>query len=387
MVRKGPPSPKKIRILSICPQLTSGGAERQLVYFCREADPGRFQVRVIYYEQAGPFLKALTKTGASVVHIDRARVGAVGVLKAIRREIRAFQPDVLDCRLPSGYRFGRLAALGAGVPVVIAQERTIAHMSAARRWLDRRLNRWTDAWIGNSKAVAAHIVRDLHVAPDRVHVIYNGIDAASFRATASHPLLARLKNEGRRIVLNVGRLTPVKNQRLFLEVGRRLRQRFTDLVFVLCGDGPLRGALESYAAELDLADACRFLGPQEDMAPVLAAADLLIQTSDQEGLPNAVMEAMAAGVPVVATAAGGTSELFADREECLWVPVRDEDGLEGRACEVLSDPGLARRLTQHAAKRIEAQFTLEAMTRAYSDLFERLVIAKKSGSVGQACRP
>jgi len=345
------------------------------------------EIRVIYYERGHGLRSALEQVGIAVTHLDRHQLGCWGLLKALRREIREQHPDVLDCRLPSAYRFGRLAALGAGVPVVIAQERTAAKGSATRRLFDRMLNRWTDAWIGNSKAVAAHIVRDLHVAPDRVHVIYNGIDAASFRATASHPLLARLKNEGRRIVLNVGRLTPVKNQRLFLEVGRRLRQRFTDLVFVLCGDGPLRGALESYAAELDLADACRFLGPQEDMAPVLAAADLLIQTSDQEGLPNAVMEAMAAGVPVVATAAGGTSELFADREECLLVPVRDEDGLEGRACEVLSDPGLARRLTQHAAKRIEAQFTLEAMTRAYSDLFERLVIAKKSGSVGQACRP
>ena len=369
-------SPKTIRLLSICPQLVPDGAERQLVYFCKHADRNRLDIRVVFYESADDLRPALAELGIDVIHLDRARLGFWGLLKALRQEIATYRPDVLDCRMPSAYRFGRLAALGAGVPVVIAQERTAAKGSAARRLFDRMLNRWTDAWIGNSKAVAAHIVRDLHVSPARVHVVYNGIDATCFRAAASHPLLARLKSEGRRIVLNVGRLTPVKNQRLFLRVSRRLQQRFTDLVFVLCGDGPLRGPLESYAAELGLADACRFLGQQKDIAPVLAAADLLIQTSDHEGLPNAVMEAMATSVPVVVTAAGGTEELIADGASGLIVPVGDEAALAAAAGKVLSDPRLAGRLAEAASAEVRRRFTVEAMARAYGELLENLLDRK-----------
>ena len=371
-------SSKKIRLLSVCPQLVPDGAERQLVYFCKHAHRDRLDIRIVFYESDDSLRPALAELGIDVIHLDRARLGPWGLLKTLRREIVTYRPDVLDCRLPSAYRFGRLAALGTGVPVVIAQERTAARGSAARRLFDRMLNRWTDAWIGNSKAVAAHIIRDLHVAPDRVHVIYNGIDAAGFRAAVIHPLLARLKNEGRRIVLNVGRLIQGKNQRLFLRVGRRLNQRFSNLAFGLCGTGPLRGALESYAAELGMADACHFLGQQKDMAPVLAAADLFIQTSDQEGLPNAVMEAMAAGVPVVATAAGGTEELIQDGTSGFIVPVGDEAGLEDAASKVLLDRRLAGQLAEAASAEVRRRFTAVAMARAYSELLEDLLARKNA---------
>lgn len=370
-------APHRIRILSVCPQLTAQGAERQLLHFCRQADPERMEVRVIYYERGDGLRPALEQSGIAVTHVDRQQVGAWGLLKALRREIRQWRPDVLDCRLPSAYRFGRLAALGVGVPVVIAQERTVAKGSAARRLFDRMLNRWTDAWIGNAKAVAEHLIGDLHVAPDRVHVIYNGVDADHFRQAARLPLLEHLRETGHRIVLSLGSLSSSKNQELFLRVCHRLGQEFPDLVFVLCGEGPRRPLLETRAAELALADRCHFLGRQEDVAPVLAAANLLIQTSDYEGLPNAVLEAMAAGVPVVATDAGGTRELITDGVEGFLVPVGGEDDLVARAARLLSDGALAAGFADRARRKAREQFSLEAMSRAYADLLVRLLSEKQ----------
>jgi glycosyltransferase involved in cell wall biosynthesis len=367
---------RRIRVLAVCPQLTSGGAERQLVCLCRHLDRGRFDLRVVYYESAGPLLEELRGLDVAVVHLDRRRLGAVGLLRALRREVAAWQPDVLDCRLPSGYRFGRLAAIGNTAAVVIAEERTECRAAGVRRLVDRWLNRWTDAWIGNSKVVAAHIVRDLGMPADRVHVIYNGIDVERFRSTAEDPDLADLRRQGRRIVLNLGNLSPAKNQKMFLRVADRLRREHADLAFALCGQGPLREPLEACARGLGLAGVCRFLGFRQDVAPVLAAAALVIQSSDWEGLPNAVMEAMAAGAPVVATAAGGTAELIEDGVNGFLLPVGDEEGVAARASAVLADGVLARRLGDAAAETIRLKFSAPAMARQYEDLFVRLLAEK-----------
>jgi glycosyltransferase involved in cell wall biosynthesis len=373
-----PRPPENLRILAICPQLTPAGAEQQLLRFCQYVDKSRFQVDVIYYEVAGDLRPAFEAAGVTVTHIDRASLGARGLLRALRAEIKARHPHVLDCRLPSAYRFGRLAAWGAGVPVIVAQERTAMAETWARRCVDRMLNPWTSAWVGNSEAVAAHVIRDLHVRPDRVHVIYNGIDVEHFRDAAPHPLLARLRQEGRRVVLNVGRLQPVKNQRLFLRTCQRLGRQFDDLEFVLCGEGSERQALETYAAQLGLADRCRFLGLQADVAPVYAAAAVLIQSSDYEGLPNVVMEAMASGVPVVATDVGGTRELIRDGESGFLTPAGDEAALADRAAAILADPALSARLAAAGREGIARRFDIRTVVRQYETLIERLV-AEKSG--------
>ncbi len=180
------------------------------------------------------------------------------------------------------------------------------------------------------------------------------------------------------MVLNVGGLRPVKNQRLFLRTCLRLGRRFDDLAFVLCGDGDQRQPLEAYAAQLGLGDRCHFLGLQSDVAPVFAAAALLIQSSDWEGLPNVVMEAMAAGVPVVATDAGGTRELIKDGVHGFLVPVGDENALVDRAEKVLADPVLAARLAAAAQEEIDSRFSIREVVRQYETLLERLV-AEKGG--------
>ncbi len=131
MTHPGPP--KRLRILSICPQLTPAGAEQQLLRLCQHLDKTRFEMRVIYYEAAGDLRPAFEAAGTPVTHIDRAALGAWGLLRALRAEIQSQHPDVLDCRLPSAYRFGRLAALGAGVPVIVAQERTAGRGPWLRR--------------------------------------------------------------------------------------------------------------------------------------------------------------------------------------------------------------------------------------------------------------
>ena len=366
-------SPQTVKIMMICPQLTTGGAERQLLAFCGHLDRTRFSISVVYYQQAGPIVDKLHELQIPVIHLDRRRLGSVRLLWALRRAIRRYKPDVLDCRLPSAYRFGRLAALGCRVPAIVAEERTVRKGAWARRVFDRLLNPFTDCWIGNSQAVADHIERDLHFPTDRIHVIRNGIDTKSFAAAKPHPLLAALRAKGKRIVLNLGRLHEAKNQRLFLRVCASLKTDYPDLAFAICGDGELKADLTDEARRLGFGDQCLFMGYQTDVPSVLAGSDLLIQTSHYEGMPNVVAEAMCAGVPVVATDAGGTSEVVTDGLDGFVVTNGDMQAIIARSRQILEDPVLAAELAGAARKKIQTRFSAEAMAAAYERVFSSLL--------------
>jgi glycosyltransferase involved in cell wall biosynthesis len=367
---------RKIRVLCVCPDLFVGGAAKQLQYFCQFADPTRLDISVVYYEGANVVDRLQEELGAPVTFLDKQTLGTCGLVMALRREIMARRPHILDCRMQSGYRFGRLAALGAGVPVIVAEQRSILKKLHIRRVLDLSANAWTDAWIANSNAVVNHIADYLHVPRYRIHLIYNGIDFRHFACSPKHPLLERLQSQGHRVVLNLGGLRAVKNQALFLKVCGRLRANFSELKFVICGEGQMRSSLETAIHHLGLGDSCHLLGYLRDVAPVLAASDLIIHTSDSESLPNALIEAMAAGVPIVSTDAGGTRELVQDGVNGLLAKVRGEDGLVTKASMILSDRDLANRLVAESSRRVRHSFSVHAMTNAYAQLFERLLARK-----------
>lgn len=366
----------RIRLLILIPQLGSGGAEWQLVHLCRHLDRKRFDLRVLYYEFGGPPLEQLLDAGVDVVFVDRKKLGVIGLIKALRHEIRGFRPHVLDCRLPSAYRLGLLASIGSGVPVVVAEERTVLPGRFARTRIDRLLSPAADCWIGNSHAVVEHVARDIKVPAGKLAVIPNGADVDRFDAAAPAADLLEIRSRGRRIVLNLGNLSPAKNQTLFLDLCRDLSERFGDLDFALCGNGPMRPALEALAGQLGIADRVHFLGSRTDVPAVLKAADLVVQTSDIEGLPNAMMEALSAGRPVVATSAGGTADVIDHGADGYIVPLGDKSSLLKWTTALLQDPALAGRMGQAAAAKMRSRFSAAHMARQYEALFVRLLAAK-----------
>lgn len=373
-----------IRVTIICPHLRMGGAERQLYWLCRHHDRDRLALSVVHYERPGALAAEIEQLGVRVTYLDRPRVGAVGLLRALRKTIRLQRPDVLLCRLPSACRFGRLAAVGLRVPVVIAEQRATMAIGLARRMFDRLLNRWTTCWIGNSDAVADFVVQQFGFPRERVYTIHNGIDTDSFTNGHVHPALAELRRQGRRIALNLGRLTAAKNQALFLRLADLLGRQMPDLTFVLCGHGECRQQLEAEADRLKLARRCVFLGFQKDVPSVLAGADVLVQTSDTEGLPNALMEGMCAGLPVVATTAGGTAEVITDGVDGLLVAPGDERGLIENVRAVLGDPALSGRLGEAGRQTIHSRFAMRVMTRRYEELLERLAAGRRDVPAGAA---
>jgi glycosyltransferase involved in cell wall biosynthesis len=213
----------------------------------------------------------------------------------------------------------------------------------------------------------------------RVTVILNAIDPDQFRRLPGRraAVRAELRYDDRDMVIGaVGRLEPQKRFDLLLEALARLRGRWPALRIAIAGDGSLRAELAVRAAQLDVADRCAWLGHRDAVGDLHHAFDLFVQSSEYEGTPNAVLEAMAMETPIVATDVGGTRELVSDRVHALLVPAGDPETLAGAIDTALSDPAAARRRAVAARRRVEIELSFSARTRALESVYQELMRAR-----------
>jgi glycosyltransferase involved in cell wall biosynthesis len=234
----------------------------------------------------------------------------------------------------------------------------------------------TDGVLSVSSRLAERIARATAFPLERITVIRNGVDLARFGLTGPRDARAALGLPKDRIIIGaVGRLVPVKDHATLIAAIARLRQRGIDVMAVIAGDGPLRPELETLAAASGVGDRVRLLGYRPDVAAVLAALDVFVMCSQSEGLSNTILEAMATGLPVVATAVGGTDELVEPGVSGLLVPPGSPAELAD-ALAVLAGSGPCRaRMGEAGRARARAEFSLSAMVRRYEDLYLRLADA------------
>jgi glycosyltransferase involved in cell wall biosynthesis len=310
-------------------------------------------------------------------------------LLRLRRALRGFAPHVLQTIRWSGNSYGRLAAVGLGIPVVVASER--ARLPRRPPWhvaIDRLLDGVTDAWLVNCESIAARLVAREHVAREKIVVVPNGIDVTRFPAFTLDRSAARVAagfDPARRLVAQVGRLTAQKDYPTYLRAAAAVAEARPDVDFLIVGEGPLRGELEALAHDLGLAARVRFLGLRHDVPAVLGGVDVLTLTSTFEGFPNVLLEGMAAGAVAVATAVDGAPELIEHEQHGLLVPPGSRAAVAAAVLRVLDDPALAERLALAARRRVDADFTVDAMARRTAAAYERwLRSAARSSSAEQA---
>jgi glycosyltransferase involved in cell wall biosynthesis len=213
------------------------------------------------------------------------------------------------------------------------------------------------------------------VSPSKVEVVLNGIDPSRFRRESQRVGRCRAElgvSPSNIVVAAVGRLAPQKRFDLLIDAVARLRGQWPQLKLFIAGDGGERIALEQKAASAGLGQAVRFLGHLDDVTPLHHAADVFVQSAEYEGTPNAVLEAMALGVPIVATDAGGTSELVRDGLEALVVPPRDVEALSRAVCDVLRRPGAAAARARAARARVETDLSFGARMRRVEAVYAEL---------------
>jgi len=349
---------RPLRVGLVIGQLSTGGAEGQLRLLCERGD--RQAVTPTVYclsTQTQPYGALLESAGVAV----RVVTGA-GPVRAVRLRAQ-WAADGID--VAHAWLFiANAYAWAAGGPALVTSARNCKRSGRLLDALNRRAFRGSRAIIVNSAQVQHYIEREYGAPSERIAVVYNAIDLERFRPRGEQPA-----GQGPCVAM-VGRLVTQKNPLLFVSAAAALRALRPDLRFVLIGDGPLQAPVAAAVRAAGLADCCVLAGERADVPELLRQADLFWLTSDWEGLPNAVIEALACGLPVVATEVGGTGELVRDGREGFLVHPGDSDALVACSLRILADPALHGRMRAAARARAEA-FGVEQMVRATHAVYER----------------
>lgn len=380
-------NPPRIRLFYLIGTLEVGGAEGQLVQLVSRLDRRRFEPVVCCLSSGGPYVEALRAAGVSVevigfrgFRIFRHPHRIAAQLFRLVRAMRRWQPHVAHGFLFWAYVLAAYAARLARVPIVLSSRRSLGRFKAGKRHflaLERLANRMTDLVIANSEAVRQDAMREEGLAGEKVVVIHNGLDLTRFGAPPDEALRRSLGLDRKGPVIGVvANFLHYKGHQHFLEAWSAVAQRFPEAVALLVGDGPLRPVVEARLETTGLARSVRVLGTHEDVPALLALMDLVVLPSLEEGFSNAILEAMAAGKPVLATAVGGNPEAVIHGATGLLVPPRDSQTLAETMLWLLERPREAARFGEAGRRRVAERFEISAMVRQYEAVYERLVAEK-----------
>jgi glycosyltransferase involved in cell wall biosynthesis len=306
----------------------------------------------------------------------------VAVLRHLWRLLRARRPAIVHTHSSKAGFIGRLAARLAGVPIVIHQPHGhifYGYFGAARTGLylglERLAARWCDRIIAlTDHGIDEHLLRGVGRRAQYV-AVPSGVPTAEIRARAPGRAAARARlgvGPDDLVILGVGRLVAIKGFDLLVDALARVRAELPAAHVVLVGDGPQRHRLAARAAEIGVADRVRFVGPSRDVPAYLAAADVLVAPSRNEGMGRVLVEAMALGVPVIGAAAGGIPSVVGRDESGRVIPVDDVGALAGALAELGRDAALRAKLGEAGRARAE-QFSLAEAERRLLDLYAGLV--------------
>jgi glycosyltransferase involved in cell wall biosynthesis len=353
-----------------------GGPERQLLGLAAALPEGCRTVFLSFRESSRcqGFLDAAAKQGHEAVALDANWPRVFRAAAEIAGHLRRVEADVLCC---NGYKpdiIGWLAARRSGVPVVsISHGWTGATLKVRlNEALDRQMLRWMDATVCVSEAQAA-LVRRAAVSPEKIAVIRNAVQMSPKPDASSRAELRRwFVDRATWIVGAAGRLSREKGFERFVEAAASVRRALPGAGFVLFGDGPRRDAIRRRIAQHELEDCFVLAGFRDDVQRFLPWLDVAVSSSYTEGLPLVVLEAMAAGVPVVATAVGGTPEAVLEGVTGHLVAPGDAAAIADRIVGLLRDGPRRRSLGERGRQRVADHFTFEAQAAEYLRFFERL---------------
>jgi glycosyltransferase involved in cell wall biosynthesis len=373
--------PKKINVLFIIKPERGAGAEMVLVEAAARLNPNRFQV----------ICGLLTPDAEHLIppHLDTIDFRLPGLNGWVwlrfffhlgwviyRRRVDLIH---VNSYVPGNY--ARLAGALMQVPIIIDHWHGFTRFNDKRRLICRLLGRFTDLSIAVSQGVKDYLLKECGLDPARVRVVHNGVDIAAIDAARPGSEVRRvlgLPDEARVLGL-VGRLDHWgKGHRELFEAMALLKDRHPCQALIV-GGGRREDEVGALAASLGLADAVHFLGQRQDVPDLLHAMDIFVLPSYSEGVSLALLEAMAAGLPVIASRVGGLPEVVEDEVTGLLIPPRDAAALARALTRLLGDPAWAKALGDRARRHVRENFSLERLGREINEIYEKLVTNKFGG--------
>jgi sugar transferase (PEP-CTERM/EpsH1 system associated) len=367
-----------VRVMHVVHALRPGGMEAGVVKIVNGLPRGRVQSAICSTQPAGA-LKDLVNPDVRLYELNRRDGNDPSLVWNLFRLFRREQPDIVHTHAWGTLLEGLVAARFARVPVVIHGEHGTLQLRPRQRWAQRFAWAAADRVLSVSSRLADRMARETGFPRERIRVIRNGVDLTRFGSVDHSAARAALGLSGTsRSVVTVGRLVPVKDHATLLQAFARVHRDDPAAVVVVAGDGPLREPLAARAAALGVDHCVRFLGHRPDVELVLAAADVFVLSSESEGLSNTILEAMASGLPIVATRVGGADELVLDGETGQLVAPHSPSELAQALARLLGDPMLRRSMGAAGRARVEAEFSLAGMVGRYESLYMEAAATKRA---------
>lgn len=372
---------KPIKILYIIDRLDSkrGGTENQLIKLLHGLNKEKFQLHLLRFQRRpwSVINSSFLQCDESIINIDKYnRISTyINFIKLIKF-IREYKPHVVHTFFPAGNILGVIAARLAGVNNTVSSRRDYGEWMNSRYLMATRIaNKFVTKIVANSYSVKKLTEKKEHTRNGQVEVILSGIDAMRFHnIRKDSDLKARLNIPERdKVVGIVANFSPVKHHATFIKAAREITAVRKDVSFVLVGNGKMRSELESLGASLNIANKLVFTGPQSDVIPYLSIMDVGVNCSAREGLSNAVMEYMAAGIPCVVSDTYGNIDLITHNENGYTFKVDDYKTLAKLILGLFDDAETRQKFIKNAYGKIQYELSLEAMLSRYEQFYNSMV--------------
>jgi len=359
-----------MRVLHVIDNLEVGGTETQMVQMAQRLASSVDLMTVATLRAGGPLTDQLKDAGIQIIEFPKRRtmLSFQAAYQLIRMAwfIRREKIDVVHAHDLWANLMAIPAARLARAPVVISSQRNLATLwwyTPLRKRFIRYVHLLANHVVVNSMAVKRLMENEFRIPAERLRVLNNGVDFERFsKSGIDRQTLFPTIGLNSKLIVNVANMnTEVKGHAVLIEAAKEICAGSSDVYFALIGDGPLRPHLESRVREIGLQDCFRFLGRRRDIPEILSCADLFVLPSFAEGLPNSVLEAAAAGLPVIATQVGGIPEIIEHGASGLLVPPGDKQALVAAVRQFLKDPPFAARLGRAGQQRVRSRFSFDSV--------------------------
>lgn len=363
-----------------------GGLENGVVNLINRMDPGAYRHMVVSLTEITDFKRRITRPDVEFLALNKAPGHAVKLYPELYRLFRRYRPAIVHTRNLGALEV-TVPAWAAGVPVRVHGEhgRDVGDLDGNNRkyqWMRRLYRPFVTYYLALSRDLEDYLCGKVGMARARVTQIYNGVDADRFRPAATRqPIPGCPFDDSHWLVGTVGRMQTVKDQttlaRAFVAALRQAPELRASLRLVMVGDGPLRREAEQILEAAGLLDLAWLPGERNDVPDIMRGLDCFVLPSLAEGISNTILEAMACGLPVLATAVGGNAELIAAGRTGALVPPADPEAMAGQLLALARDRAAARAMGKAGRVEVDARFSLEAMVKAYHSLYDRLLAAAR----------
>ncbi|MBI5788300.1 MAG: glycosyltransferase [Candidatus Schekmanbacteria bacterium] len=359
-------------MLYIIGDLAHGGAEKHLVHVLKNLNRTKFEPSVACFRKIGQYLPQVEALNIPVINLGVRKVynfQGISKILSFSKFVKEQKIDIIHAYLYKANIFGTLVAKNVGIPVIISNRNVNSLMRFREKLIHKKISALADKITAVSDEVKSQDL-ELGIPADKIITIYNGVEIPNRQ-------LVDIPNKKRELGLNsddvvigtVANLAPRKGHKYLLEAAAKIIAVKPSVKFLLIGDGGLKQELLETARNLKLGKNVIFAGHREDVAELLAVMDIFVLPSLGEGMSNALLEAMAAGLPCVATNVGGNPEVVQDGVTGFIVPPKEPDKIAEAVCRLLADKQMALALGMKGKKRVMSKFTVREMVLQMERLY------------------